>query len=448
MKASPHVLEFASARARFSAGKDNPRDYLERCIEAIGKRNGEVHAFVTLGLENARRAADASAQRYRDGKPLSAVDGMPVGVKDIMDTADLPTQMGSPVYKGWQPRWDAACVHALRSGGAIVVGKTTTTAFAGGATNAARNPLDLRRTPGGSSSGSGAAVSAGMVPVGLGTQTQGSTLRPAAYCGVVGVKPTHGALTTQGVHPISLTYDHLGVIGGTLEDTWCVASRISSAAGSPGGPGLNGASDTLPPARKPQKLIVQYTPAWQSEVEASSRAAFEGLLGGLREAGVTLVAAGEVSAFAALEESFFGNYMKRHGDISAFEMKWPYSQYMERHAGELEQRVHDRLARAAEMTSADYAAILGERARLQAQARDAMGGIDGIVTLTAAAPAPIATAHTGNRSYQAFATLLGLPAFTLPLMEADGMPLGAQLIGHAGRDGELCALARWAVETL
>jgi Asp-tRNA(Asn)/Glu-tRNA(Gln) amidotransferase A subunit family amidase len=147
MHRSPHALDFSKARAKFSSREDDPRAYLERCIATITARDPEVHAFVTLGLDNARRAADASAERYRNGKPLSAVDGMPIGVKDIMDTADLPTQMGNALYKGWQPRWDAACVHALRTGGAIVVGKTVTTAFAGGETNECRNPLDTRRTP-------------------------------------------------------------------------------------------------------------------------------------------------------------------------------------------------------------------------------------------------------------------------------------------------------------
>jgi Asp-tRNA(Asn)/Glu-tRNA(Gln) amidotransferase A subunit family amidase len=306
MHRSPHALDFSKARTQFLSGADDPRAYLERCIAAIAARDPEVHAFVTLGLENARRAADASAERYRNGKPLSAVDGMPIGVKDIMDTGDLPTQMGNALYKGWQPRWDAACVHALRSGGAIVVGKTVTTAFAGGETNEARNPLDTRRTPGGSSSGSGAAVGAGMVPAALGTQTQGSTLRPAAYCGAFGLKPTHGALTMQGVHPISLTHDHLGVIAGSLEDVWCVASRIAAVAGNPGGPGLQGASDNLPAPRKPRRLIVQHTRAWDSEVEPATRAAFNALLDELRKREVELVVSRDDKRFAALEDAFFG----------------------------------------------------------------------------------------------------------------------------------------------
>ena len=446
MKRSPHALDFSRARARFLAGEETPRDYLERCIETIAARDPELRAFVTLGLENARRAADASTQRYRTAKPLSAVDGMPVGVKDIMDTADLPTQMGSPVFAGWQPRWDAACVHVLRAGGAIVVGKTVTTAFACGATNEARNPLDPRRTPGGSSSGSGAAVGAGMVPVALGTQTQGSTLRPASYCGAVGFKPTHGALSMQGVHPISVTHDHLGVIGGTLADTWCVASHVSIAGGHPGAGGLQGAGSAPPAARKPSRLLVLRTPAWETEVDPATRAAFEALLARWKDAGIALATRDDAPAFAALEDAFFGGFVERSIDITSYEMKWPYEAYAERAGHQLEKRVHDRLARAKEMTPAYYAELLEEKARMKKAAREALGDADAIVTLTASGPAPLGHDHTGSRTYQLFATFLGLPAFSLPVMEADGLPVGVQLVGHAGRDGELCALAAWAME--
>ena len=169
---------------------------------------------------------------------------MPIGVKDIMDTADLPTQMGNADLQRMAAAMGCRVRARAAFGRRIVVGKTVTTAFAGGETNETRNPLDLARTPGGSSSGSAAAVGAGMVPAALGTQTQGSTLRPAGFCGAFGFKPTHGALTMQGVHPISLTHDHLGVIAGSLEDLWSVASRIAMACGSPGAP------DCTAPARR------------------------------------------------------------------------------------------------------------------------------------------------------------------------------------------------------
>ncbi|MBI2509299.1 MAG: amidase, partial [Betaproteobacteria bacterium] len=224
---NPHIVSYSHALPDMAAGRRTPREFLERCLEVIAAREKTVRAFVTLDLAGARKAADAATRRYKSGKPLSPVDGMPVAVKDIIATAGLPTQMGSPAFKGWQSGQDAACVAALRKGGAVVVGKTVTTEFAIGFSGPTTNPFDAARTPGGSSSGSAAAVGAGMVPVGLGTQTQASTLRPASYCGAVGFKPTIGLLHTGGIHPLSATCDHLGVIAGTLEDAWRAASQIS-----------------------------------------------------------------------------------------------------------------------------------------------------------------------------------------------------------------------------
>ena len=448
MHRTPHALEFFKARARFLAGTDTPSDYLARCIATIEARDRDVHAFVTLGLENARRAAEESTLRYRAGKPLSPVDGMPIGVKDIMDTADLPTQMGNAIYKGWQPRWDAACVHALRSGGAIVVGKTVTTAFASGETNETRNPLDLNRTPGGSSSGSAAAVGAGMVPAALGTQTQGSTLRPAGFCGAFGFKPTHGALTMQGVHPISFTHDHLGVIAGSLEDLWSVASQIALASGNPGGIGLHGASETLPAPRRARKLVVMRTNAWNTEVDAETRASFDALCAALRSQDVEVVSSRDDPDFASFEEAFFGPFVQRSPDINAYEMKWPYEQYFAKHADLLEPRHRERVVRARQMTPEDYARLLAEKAAMKERARQAMADADGILTLSSSGPAPVGHAHTGSRAYLLFASFLQLPAFSLPLLQSQGMPVGVQLIGHAGRDGDLCATARWIVEAL
>lgn len=448
MHRSPYALDFSVAREKFLGGSDTPRAYLERCIATIEARDKDVRAFVTVGLDSARRAADTATQRYREGKPLSAVDGMPIGVKDIMDTADLPTQMGNAIYKGWQPRWDAACVQAMRSGGAVVVGKTVTTAFAGGETNDTRNPLDLARTPGGSSSGSAAAVGAGMVPAALGTQTQGSTLRPAGFCGAFGFKPTHGALTMQGVHPISLTHDHLGIIAGGLADLWSVASRIAIASGAPGAPGLHRASEVLPDARKPRKLIVMRTKAWETEVDDATRAVFEALLSDLRKQDVALIESRDDANFAAFEDAFFGPFVERSVDITAYEMNWPYRQYLEMHGDLLEPRQKARLARASEMTPAYYAELLAEKAAMKERARQAMAGVDAILTLSSSGPAPVGHGHTGSRAYLLFASFLQLPAFSLPLMQSGGMPVGAQLIGHAGRDGELCSVARFIGEVV
>jgi len=434
---------FSQALPDLLAGKRTPRDLLEHCLVRIAERDGTVKAFVTLNIEGARAAADAATARYRAGAPLSMVDGCPVGIKDIMDTSDLPTQMGSPVYSGWQPRYDAACVHALRKGGAVIVGKTVTTAFATGATNQTTNPHDPARTPGGSSSGSAAAVGGGMLPVALGTQTQGSILRPASYCGAVGFKPTHGLLTMQGVHPISLTHDHLGAIGSTLDDTWRIVSHISLAQGAAGQPFLSGAGAVPPAAKRPRRLIRLYTKGWEPEVDPATRAAFEAVIDRLKAAGVEITSRETSQTVADLEAALDGGFTERSVDITAWEMKWPYEQYVRDHGPLLEQRIKDRVAHAAKMTPADYTRLLEEKRAMQARVRGVLEGSDGFITLAASSPAPVGHDQTGSRTFLLYASFLGIPAFSLPLMTVDGLPVGVQLIGAWGADGDLCAVANW-----
>jgi Asp-tRNA(Asn)/Glu-tRNA(Gln) amidotransferase A subunit family amidase len=188
------ALSFHDATPRFRDGGDTPRAYLERCLEAIAAREPVVRAWVVLNQDGAREAADASTARWQAGRPLSAIDGMPVGIKDLLETRDMPTQMGCPAYRGNFPKRDNAAVWALRQAGAVVLGKTVTTELGGAHPGPTTNPFDQTRTPGGSSSGSAAAVGAGMVPATLGTQVGGSVIRPASYCGNYALKPTQGGI--------------------------------------------------------------------------------------------------------------------------------------------------------------------------------------------------------------------------------------------------------------
>ncbi len=443
---SDPLPSFSAMLPAFRRGHCTPRDYLERCIATIQAREPQVRAFSTLALDRARAAADAATERYRRGQPLSPVDGCPIGIKDIMDTADMPTQMGSPAFAGWQPRYDAACVQALRGGGSVLPGKTVTTAFACGMSNETTNPHDPRRTPGGSSSGSAAAVGAGMLPAALGTQTQGSLLRPASFCGIVGYKPTWGTLSMQGVHPISATHDHLGVLASSLEDCWRIASHLAAAQGYPARPPLQRASAALPRARAPKRLLWLRTEAWANEVDAATDAAFGALIARFAAAGVEVVDASTDTAAAALEASLAPGFAERCLGITAYEMRWPYRQYVERHGELIEKRVHDRMAQAFAMTPRDYAERLAGREAMQRRVGMLMRGCDGIVTLSASGPAPIGLSATGSRSFLVWATFLGLPAFSLPLMAVDGLPVGLQLIGRHSRDGDLCARARWMMQ--
>ena len=255
-----------------------------------------------MNKDGAIAAADASTARWRDGKPLSPIDGMPIAIKDIIETADMPTGQGSPLWEGTDSKRDSASVHALREAGAIIIGKTTTTEFA--ATHPwhkTQNPHDATRTPGGSSSGSAAAVGAGMVPAGLGTQVVGSILRPASFCGAVGFKPSVGAINRSGSH------DHFsqscqGAIGATLADTWAVLRAIADRAG--GDPGFVGLAGDVDFARraKPARLGVLETGGWSATTEGA-RKAFAAAKRRLAKAGVELHGRADDPDIEAVEQA-------------------------------------------------------------------------------------------------------------------------------------------------
>ena len=230
-RASFKGLIFHDAVPGFLAGQDNPRAYLERCLEAIAAKDGVVRAFVVLNEAGARTAADASAARYKSGRALSAIDGMPIGIKDLIETADMPTQMGCGAFTGNFPKRDSIMVRALRDAGAVIIGKTVTAELGMAHPGPTTNPFDARRTPGGSSSGSAAAVAANMIPAAIGTQVGGSIIRPASYCGNIALKPTQGAIN-RGERQ-SLSQSTAGVHANSFEDMWAVAIEIARRAGHP-----------------------------------------------------------------------------------------------------------------------------------------------------------------------------------------------------------------------
>src|SRR5262245_8047304 len=257
----PTTRSFMAAHADFTAGADTPRAFLERCLAALAVWEPEIGAFVSLSVESARAAADRSTERWRAGAPLSPVDGMPVGIKDIIETIDMPTENGSALFEGNRTQRDGASVAALREAGVVIVGKTVTTEFAASFPRGTRNPWDRRRTPGGSSSGSAAAVGAGILSAALGTQVIGSIIRPASYCGCVGFKPTVGALNRGGSYD-GLSQSCTGTIAATLEECWQVAIEIATrAGGDPGFPGLFGPA-AAPAAAPPRALVFLETAGW------------------------------------------------------------------------------------------------------------------------------------------------------------------------------------------
>ena len=230
MSQTPQRRPYVSRTASFGSGADSPVQVLEECLAEIDRWEAAVGAFTVIDAAAARAAAEASAERWRAGTPRSSIDGMPIGVKDMIDTADMVTGMGSPLFDDYRPRFDAASVQGLRESGAVILGKTVTTEFASAHPRGTRNPWDLARTPGASSSGSAAAVGCGMLCGGLGTQVVGSILRPLGFCAAYGLKPSVGAINRGG----SLDYlsqSVTGVIAGSLADAWVMARAVADRVG-------------------------------------------------------------------------------------------------------------------------------------------------------------------------------------------------------------------------
>ncbi len=441
------LISFSSRRKAFLTGQSNPRDLLEECLANIAAFEPAVQAFVVMDIEAARRSADASTKRYLAGQPLSLMDGCPMGIKDIIATCDFPTQMGSPAYEGHQTLHDAACVYALRSGGAVIVGKTVTTEFAIGSSRQTTNPFDVTRTPGGSSSGSAAAVGAGMLPVALATQTQASTLRPASYCGAYGFKPSFGVFRIEGVHIMSPTCDHVGVIGASVDDVWETASRMALSVGGSGRAFMQGAGEPLIPA-KPATAIRLYTSGWQ-EMQAPAQQAFDDSMVRLSQAGIRILDRHTDEAIEKLEKTL-ESCLSCALEIVAYEMQWPFRDYVERYGDKIGPRIHEIMGLAQGMSRTHYEGLLEMRRDLQRQISHVAKALDaeGFLLPASSGPAPVGLAHTGSRTFPCFATLMGLPAVSLPKLSVDGLPFGIQMFHLEGRDRDLCAHAQWIDENL
>jgi Asp-tRNA(Asn)/Glu-tRNA(Gln) amidotransferase A subunit family amidase len=436
--ATPQPFAYSSAAADFRAGTDTPRQFLERCLARLEQVEPAVGAFVCHDVEPARAAADRATERWRADRPLSSVDGIPVGIKDIIETADMPTEQGSPLFAGWRTGRDAASVAALREAGAVILGKMVTTEFAASEPRGTRNPWDAARTPGGSSSGSAAAVACGMVPAALGTQVVGSILRPASFCGCVGFKPSVGALNRGG------SYDYFsqsctGVLAASLEDAWLVGINIAMrTGGDPGYPGLQGPPE--PPARQhPRALAVLRTAGWDVATP-QARHVFEATLKRLATADIA-VADRDGDPTIEEAEAAILDALPLTRTINAWEGRWPLNTYRNRDARMLSQSALERLATAEAMTQEDYATAIAKRQR----SRDIHAGLasryDAAITLAAPGPAPLGLGSTGNPVFNVPASLLGIPAISLPLLAAEGLPLGLQIMGFAGGDARLFAAA-------
>ncbi|MEA2156636.1 MAG: hypothetical protein QOE11_2776 [Solirubrobacteraceae bacterium] len=398
---------------------------LEASIAAYDAWEPQLHAFAWFDRERVRARAAAQPARGR------ALAGIPVAVKDIFDTAGIPTQFGSPIFAGRVPARSAVSVSRLEAAGALMFGKTVTAELAYYQPGPTTNPWDPARTPGGSSMGSAAAVAAGIVPLAIGSQTNGSVVRPAAFCGVVGFKPSAGRLPTAGALSFSPTLDQLGVFARSVAG----AARLAAVLADEAAPAW------LAPSAKnrPRTLGVVRTPEWE-EASSPMRAGFHAALVAIESAGCSLR---ELTMSAELADA-----IATHRTIMAVEAQRVLAPLV---AGELDRcgtQIRDLFAAGAATAPAAYQAALDARLRLGSEFDRWTADLDAVVTLAVLGEAPpIAT--TGDPRCCTRWTLLGAPAFSLPNgMGPDGLPLAIQLVGRRGADRELVGIAEWVEELL
>jgi amidase len=423
MTARLNELSASEVAAGVASGKFTTEAVTQACLERIEARDKEVKAWAFVDREIALRQA-----RARDAAPAKGpLAGVPIGVKDIIDTFDMPTDMGSPIYRNNRTATDASCVALVRAAGAVILGKTVTCEFAGLTPNVTRNPHNLAHTPGGSSSGSGAAVADHMVAVAFGTQTGGSVLRPASFCGDVGYKPTYNLICRGGIKFAAESRDTIGLLARDLDDVDLVASVLTMRGLAP--------KRTAAP-----RIALCRTPFWD-EASTETRYAVEDAAKRLEAAGASIREVSLPGTFEALAEArTIVNPVERS---RAMAHEWHTNRAL----------ISPGLTRQIETgLSIPYARYTASLQRIKA-CRDLLpelfGDADVLLAPSATGEAPEGLESTGDPKFQEFWTALHVPAITLPTHKGpNGLPVGIQFVGRLYDDENLIAAARWAFERL
>lgn len=402
------MLSALDMARRIEAGELMPRDAVELCAEAIAAREKDVGAFVALDLDAARRAANAP------GLAALPLHGVPVAFKDIFATADLPTQYGSPIYAGYRPPADATAVTLTRRAGGVVIGKTVTTQFASLVPSVTCNPHNLAHTPGGSSAGSAAAVAAGFVPIAFGTQTAGSVIRPAAFCGVAGFKPSYRLIPMVGVKDVSWHLDTAGLFGAGVADVAFAAAAVLDR---------DLRVDRAAPAAP--RIALARTHLWQ-EASAAMQKAVEGA-GNIAAADDAKVTA--LTLPPILEDAYEAQYtIQDYENVRALAFEY------DRHRDRIDPLLRDHLTAALAITADQYDAARRTASRGRQALADAMADFDVILTPSVPGAAPAGLGATGNPMFNRLWTLMGAPCVNVPGLRENELPLGVQIVGRFGRD--------------
>ncbi len=434
-------LSALEARARMARGEIRATELIEAQLRRIAARDPHIEAFAFFDPAPPRAVAKAVDTYRASGRPIGALHGLTVGLKDIIDTADMPTENGTPIDAGRRPSQDATIVRRLRAAGAVLMGKTVTTELAYATPGKTRNPHDPERTPGGSSSGSAAAVAAGMVSFAVGTQTFGSVIRPASFCGVVGFKPTHGLIPRTGVRLLAGPLDTVGVFARSVADAAMIADVL--AGHDPADldtrlmppPQLLNTALTDPPV--PPDLAFVKSPVWdQAEPETQE---------GFRE---LVEALGARCAEIGLPE-VFQEWLGAHRSLMQAGMARNLAPYYQKGKERLSPAMRTIIEDGLKVSAVDYLTALDWREALNNGLDQLFDRYDAIVTPAAAGEAPRGLDSTGNPIFNGLWTLCGVPAITLPLLTGPtGLPVGVQVVGRRGEDAKLLRTARWLAGTI
>ncbi len=423
--AKVNELTATEAARRLQTGELTAEALAAACLERIAEREETVRAWAFVdrkrALEHAR-ALDRMPRRSR-------LHGIPVGIKDVIDTADQPTEYGSPIYRGHQPRADAASVALLRHAGCLILGKTETTEFANNHPAPTRNPHNLAHTPGGSSSGSAAAVADLMVPLALGTQTGGSVIRPAAFCGVYACKPSFGSINRAGMKFDAESLDTIGVFGRSVE---CLALALEPLAG-------RAAPDFGRIDNKPRVGLCR-TPSWKL-ADPATQASLEAAAHRLSQAGA------RVHSFELPpgSDQLFDRHQVIMGYENARALAWEYNHFPDKISADLKPRLDEGW----QFTRAEYDALRAHASRCRSALVDAMREVDFLLTPSARGEAPASLATTGDPVFNRAWTLFGVPCVTIPFGKGpQGLPLAVQLVGAFDADTALLRWADWAARNL
>ena len=438
----PYALTIATAAERIRTQQLSPVTLVQSCLDRLDQLEPQLRAWVTVDGEGALATAQQYEKEINSGHYRGPLHGIPLGLKDIFFTAGMKTTMGSPIYADYVPEYDATTVRLLKEAGAIILGKVQTTEFAALAPSPTRNPWNIEHTPGGSSSGSAAAVAAQVCFGALGSQTYGSTIRPAAYCGCVGLKPTFGRISAYGVYPLAGSLDHVGIFSRTVAD---MALLLQVLAGEDANDPMSAAQPipdyTAALADPPPPRIGLVREFFLEKADAETQQHIEAVVEQLTQAGAHIT---EV----ALPESFKGA-PEAHFRMMFVESAYSHSEVYNRYKKQYSPQMKDLIEKGLQVSGVEYM----EAQRHQHTFRNEMDAlcrtVDALLTPATPAPAPKGFATTGDPTFNGPATFSGLPSLALPSgLSQSGLPLGLQLMGAAFREDKLLAVGEWCADVL